>query len=147
MQINTPNIKNAAWLTFTNQRLNSKQPYTKSKVLVIEDDVISQRVVQFMLERMSYDVAVVATGKQALAIYMNFDLILSDVDLPDISGIDICSTIRQQTIKNYIPIIALTANDMCKDSCFTVGFNDFMVKPIEYERLQQTIKKYLTTKD
>lgn len=148
-----PNYVQPAWLADNKETKTDKksenttsdcdQFSSKPKVLVIEDDNISQHVVQFMLGQLGYEVTCVDNGTQALEIYSSYDLIISDLGLPDIDGITICNTIRERTFKNQVPIIALTANCFCKEACLEAGFNDFMTKPVEYEVLVRVTKKYL----
>lgn len=123
------------------------QQLTKQRVLVIEDDKISQRITQLFLEKMGFEVNCVGTGRQALKLYQDYDLIISDLGLPDIDGITICKTIRNQSVKSQIPIIALTANDFCEQACLEAKFNDFIVKPVEYKVLQKSIKEQLAKKN
>jgi CheY-like chemotaxis protein len=124
-----------------------KQLDPKPKILLIEDDRISQIVAQRMLEKMGYEVSIVDTGTEALEVYTNYDLIVSDLGLPDISGIEICNTIRSQAIKNQIPMVALTANYGQEKVCKKAGFNNFLQKPVIYEQLKQTIEELLAKKN
>ncbi len=132
------------------EKRSSAQSFTSSsaspvlKILVIEDDPICQRVVQLMLQHMGHKVKLVATGKHALEIYPLYDLIISDLGLPDIDGMSICRTIRNHNLSQQVPIIALTANYQSKTRCLNVGFSDFIAKPVEYKVLERTINKYVT---
>lgn len=92
-----------------------------------------------------YSVTAVDNGTRALAIYQDFDLIVSDVGLPDISGIEICKAIRNKTIKRDIPIIALTANNY-NEEIAQASFTEFMNKPVMQELLKNNVQKCLAAK-
>jgi CheY-like chemotaxis protein len=113
------------------------------KILLIEDDCISQLVAKMMLQQMGYQVTTTDLGRIALTIYEDFDLIVSDIGLPDIDGIKVCQTIRSGGRKNNIPMIALTAQPQHADTCLAQGFDRFMTKPIEYEIFKQTVSSLL----
>lgn len=144
--INNHNQAKSIAIQFYDKEDNTRMDVS-AKILVIEDDPISQRVVQLMLENMGYSVTAVAKGAQALAIYQNFDLIVSDVGLPDISGTEICKAIRSKTVKCDIPIIALTANYDHEKICKTAGFNKFLEKPVMFEPFKQVIEELLANKN
>lgn len=142
--INNHNQAKAIAIQFYDNEDDSRMD-VPAKILVIEDDPISQRVVQLMLENMGYSVTSVAKGAQALAIYQDFDLIVSDVGLPDISGTEICKAIRSKAVKCDIPIIALTANNY-NDEIAQAGFTEFMNKPVMQELLEKNVTKCLGAK-
>jgi CheY-like chemotaxis protein len=108
-------------------------------VLVVEDNLINQRAAQSMLNDFNCHVSIVGNGKLALEKYQNnFDVILMDIGLPDMSGIDVIKKIREQEIQtlNVSPafIIVLTAhgNDIKKE-CLDAGANEFEIKPFNKE--------------
>lgn len=122
------------------------------KILVVEDDHVSQRVVQLMLEGKGYAVDIAGTGEQARALYQanRYDLVLMDLGLPDMTGFEITLKMRTIDLKLgiYTPIIALTAHgDFAKQECLAAGMDDFISKPIEIESLNQMIKRWITKAD
>lgn len=115
------------------------------KILVVEDDEKIARVIQLELEFESYEVSNAYTGKEALDKYEeeNFDLILLDVMIPELNGLEVLRRVRQKD--ESIRIIMLTARDavMDKVSGLDSGANDYMTKPFEIEELLARIRAQL----
>ena len=115
------------------------------KILVVEDDEKIARVIQLELEFESYEVTNAYTGKEALDKYEedSFDLILLDVMIPELNGLEVLRRIRQKD--EAIRIIMLTARDavMDKVSGLDSGANDYMTKPFEIEELLARIRAQL----
>lgn len=115
------------------------------RVLLIEDNEILQIVNKQLLEHFGCQVDLAADAVTAMALYQvisHYDLILSDVGLPDHSGIDVVRWIRQYD--KEIPIVMLTAfGDMVKEQCLAAGATDFYVKPIALDKLQCVLEKYI----
>lgn len=116
-----------------------------NKILVVEDDEKIARVIQLELEFESYEVSNAYTGKEALDKYEeeNFDLILLDVMIPELNGLEVLRRIRQKD--EAVRIIMLTARDavMDKVSGLDSGANDYMTKPFEIEELLARIRAQL----
>mgnify|MGYP003957812883 FL=1 len=114
-------------------------------VLVVEDTPELQLLERRILERMGLTVAVANNGKEAvdLATEQPFDLILMDMQMPVMDGIEATRVLRDRGYT--VPIVALTANVMQKhrDQFDAVGCDDFMAKPIDKQKLRDTLKKYL----
>jgi CheY-like chemotaxis protein len=114
------------------------------KILVVEDNAINQKVARLLLESKGYTVEIAATGKDAvyLATTHKYSLILMDLGLPDIDGLEATRQIRK--VDAAIPIIALTANGKdFRRQCLEAGMNDFELKPFLIESLKEKIEKYL----
>lgn len=115
------------------------------KILIVEDDEKIARVIQLELEFESYDVSNAYTGKEALDKYEeeSFDLILLDVMIPELNGLEVLRRIRQKD--ETVRIIMLTARDavMDKVSGLDSGANDYMTKPFEIEELLARIRAQL----
>jgi CheY-like chemotaxis protein len=119
-------------------------------VLVAEDNKTNQMLVSILLEEMGLSFSIVEDGRQAVqALESNpqYDLVLMDINMPNMNGIEATLAIRD-TKNSYhdIPIIALTANAMKEDvaSYFEAGFNDHVPKPIDSEHLYTIISNYLS---
>jgi DNA-binding response OmpR family regulator len=114
------------------------------KILVVDDDPDILKIVQDNLELDGYGVRTASFGKEALAYFEKevFDLIILDLKLPDMDGIQICRTIRQ---KSDIPITMLTARDGLSDKILGLdsGADDYIVKPFDYLELAARIKARL----
>lgn len=115
------------------------------KILIVEDDEKIARVIQLELEFEDYEVDIAYTGKEALDKYEtgDFSLILLDVMIPELSGLEVLRRVRQKN--QEIKIIMLTARDavMDKVSGLDSGANDYMTKPFEVEELLARIRVHL----
>ncbi len=116
-------------------------------VLVVEDDPKSQKLVQTLLERKGLAVTLASDGEQAinLASSQSFDLILMDIQMPNINGYEATAAIRRQGL--MVPIIAVTANVIKGDDlkCFAAGCSGYLPKPIETNALYRLLNKFLQT--
>ncbi|MCD8894153.1 response regulator transcription factor [Mammaliicoccus sciuri] len=118
------------------------------KILVVEDDEKIARVIQLELEYANYKIDIAHTGKLALERLENenFDLILLDVMIPELNGLEVLRRVREQN--EDVKIIMLTARDavMDKVSGLDSGANDYMTKPFEIEELLARIRVHLKEK-
>ena len=118
------------------------------KILLVEDDPLAIFVHSNMLEEMGYMPDIAQNAKEALALSAcDYDLILMDIGLPDMDGIQVAAKIRDREnreSKNHSPIIAMTAYSIeeVRDKCFAAGMDEIAAKPIEYNILQQYIIKF-----
>ena len=116
----------------------------REKILVIEDDPKISRLLQIELKCEGFDVFFAYDGKEGLnmAKYGSYDLILLDVMLPKMSGMEVCKRIRETS---QVPIIMLTAKDEISDKIvgFDYGADDYMTKPFSNEELLARIKALL----
>ena len=107
------------------------------KILVVEDDKKLNKSVRIFLENNGYDTVGCLNAEEAYdALYENvFDLIISDIMMPDIDGFEFVKTVR--SLNNDIPIIFMTAREdfAAKQQGFRVGIDDFMTKPIDLDEL------------
>lgn len=115
------------------------------KVLLIEDTPIIQRINLVYLKLFGCQVELAQNGQEAVEMFKNgYDLVLSDIGLPDIDGKDVIKIIRKQEQDKHIPIIALTAFDeFIIKECFEAGVDDFYVKPLKTEELATVLKRWL----
>ncbi len=120
-------------------------------ILLAEDNVINQHVVVKMLERQGHTVMVVSNGQEALAALAQepFDLVLMDVQMPQMGGFETAAAIRtrEQETGAHLPIVALTAHAMKGDRerCLAAGMDDYVAKPIEARQLYDVINNLLPT--
>lgn len=107
------------------------------KILLVEDDINLNGLVKTILERNGYNVFGAFNAKEALKSMSNssYDLIISDIMMPQIDGFEFAKTIRESD-KN-IPILFITAKDEFEDKLksFSIGVDDYMVKPIDIKEL------------
>lgn len=120
-----------------------------AKILIIEDDERLAGIIKRGLEEEGYSTSVAFDGFSGLDLALNhdFDLIISDIILPGINGLDLCRQIRQH--KPFIPIIMLTALGTTDDKVegFDSGADDYLVKPFEFRELSARIRSLLKRAD
>jgi DNA-binding response OmpR family regulator len=111
-------------------------------ILIIEDEPKLAEFIRQGLEENGYSTEIALDGKLGLAkaLESNFDLIILDVIIPEVSGIDVCKGIR--TEKPNMPVIMLTALDTLSDKQrgFDAGADDYLVKPFEFRELLMRVK-------
>ncbi len=119
-------------------------------VLLVEDNIVNQKVATGLIENMGYKIDTVNNGKEAIEILVKkkYDLILMDIQMPIMDGYKATAYIRSKKsdkIDYRIPIIAMTAHAQKKDheKCLNAGMNDFITKPIELNILSNTLNKWL----
>ncbi|QVM86711.1 response regulator [Pseudomonas lalucatii] len=127
-------------------------PRRQGRILLAEDSPANQLVAVTQLEQAGYQVAVAENGHQVLELLgqASFDLVLMDVRMPSMDGLEATRRIREgQAAYAAIPIIALTANAMREDTqrCRAVGMNGFVGKPFTRESLLQAIDGCLVQAD
>ncbi len=113
---------------------------TKGRVLVVDDQPITLRVMSRILSDGGFDYCSASNGREALEIFEkkpDFDLIILDVMMPKISGFEVCRRIRERYSLFEMPILFLTAKTMLTDMMegFEAGANDFIRKPFEKDEL------------
>lgn len=116
----------------------------KLSILLVEDNVLNQRIVTFSLKKYNHSVLIANNGLEAVEVFKNqkFDVVLMDIMMPVMDGLEATLRIReyedQQNIIERTPIIAVTANTMDNDreKCLAHGMNDFMAKPFDVEKLK-----------
>ena len=125
--------------------LNEK--ITQSHILLVEDNTINQQVAKEMLEGLNLSVVIVNNGIEALSAIKKsvFDLVLMDLQMPEMDGFQATKEIRYDTNFDDLPIIAMTAHNMVgdKEKCLLAGMNDHIAKPINPDELLQILSKWL----
>jgi CheY-like chemotaxis protein len=122
-----------------------------ARVLVAEDNPVNETVERLMMSRLGVDTVVAADGRQAVEMATKdraIDLILMDVHMPVVSGIEAARQIREHEKDNDlspIPIIAMTASALAsdRDACKAVGMNDFLSKPLRRQALDNVLAQWL----
>jgi two-component system cell cycle response regulator DivK len=120
------------------------------RILYIEDNPQNMRLVRKMLTVGGYDMLEASDGYTGVSIALKEkpDLILMDINLPDIDGIEATKRIRQETTTSKIPIVALTANAMHGDRemILNAGCDGYLAKPVTRNELLNTVSYFLSRK-
>ena len=119
----------------------------KQKILVIEDEEYIQELLQYNLERNGYEIQIEGDGKTGMekALSGEFDLILLDLMLPNVNGIEICQAIRRNKKTINTPVIMLTAKaeELDKVLGLEIGADDYVTKPFSIRELVARVKALL----
>jgi len=121
----------------------------RGHILLAEDNAINQRLARRLLEGQGHTVVSAANGLEALAALKRetFGLVLMDVQMPAMDGLEATAAIRQQEVETgrHIPIIALTAHAMegDRERCLAAGMDEYLTKPLKSQELFQTIERLL----
>src|SRR5882724_4165661 len=143
---------------FAGRSSNVKQPVSANKldkhmseraplrILLAEDNVVNQKVAIRILERMGYRADVAGNGLEVLESLnrQEYDVILMDVHMPEMDGLEATKQICQQWSKSERPrIIAMTANAMQgdKEECLAAGMDDYISKPVQLQELQRALEQ------
>ena len=114
------------------------------RILLAEDNVVNQRMAQLLLERLSQTADIVSNGIEAVeaAMRLPYDLILMDVLMPELDGLDATRQIRERLPKDRQPrIVAMTANALTGDRelCLAAGMDDYISKPVQLDQLAKVL--------
>ncbi|MDH5682301.1 MAG: response regulator [Spirochaetota bacterium] len=117
--------------TQTNKSLN---------ILVIEDNPAGQKLLGKLMNKQQYQVTLAENGSMALDILssQSFDLVLTDIILPVMDGVEFCKALRNKEKEKggYIPVIGLSAgNAYSRDECLAVGMDAYLTKPFDFNEL------------
>lgn len=117
------------------------------KILIVDDDIDTLRLVGLMLQRQGYEISAASNGIQALAMAQNErpDLILLDLMMPDIDGVEVTRRLRANEVTKDVPIIMFTAKTQVEDKIlgFEAGADDYLTKPTQPRELFVHVKAVL----
>jgi len=152
-------------LSATNQNLfaseNSQDGYLEKSfaeecplnILIAEDNIVNQKLIERILRKLGYQTDTASDGIQVLnsIVKKEYNVILMDIRMPEMDGLEATRTIRQMSIAQPY-IIAMTANAMSNDreECLENGMNDYLAKPLSTDEIIDSLKKgyaHICTKD
>ena len=128
---------------------DAREPSASLHILLAEDNRVNQRLATRLLEKRGHSVVVAADGREALAAIAKegFDLVLMDLQMPEMDGFEATVAIREKEKAGgaRLPIVALTAHAMKGDreKCLAAGMDGYLTKPIRTPELDEVLKKYL----
>jgi CheY-like chemotaxis protein len=118
-----------------------------AKLLIAEDNGINQEVIEGLLEPYGLNLHLVGNGRAAVNAVQEeqFDLILMDIQMPDLDGMQATEQIQQMQLTKTPPIIAMTAHAMREDveHCLSIGMSDHIAKPIDPDRLKEVLLRWI----
>ncbi len=133
-----------AWHSFCCKFPSESQPMGK-KILIVDDNQDLVRALQMLLKK--FDLILADNGKEAVEIAFTLkpDLILMDINMPEMDGLQATRLIRQDPQTRSIPILAITAgiSNSVEEECARIGCDDFIAKPFTYEQLVSRMEKLL----
>jgi two-component system sensor histidine kinase/response regulator len=115
-------------------------------ILLAEDNLVNQKVAMGMLGKMGHSITLASNGLEAVEQWRqgDFDLILMDVQMPEMNGLQAALQIRrEEAIGVHVPIFAMTASAMGedRDRCLAAGMDDFISKPVSYKVIEEMIAR------
>jgi CheY-like chemotaxis protein len=130
-------------------RLNKKRfqiMSTPNRVLIAEDSSVIQNLVKKILEFQNFEITAVKNGEQVVQLLdkENFDIVLLDINMPVMDGMECVKAIRgmSEPAKSKVPVVAITGNarNYTEDEFKEAGFNDVLMKPLNFDKLVLVVK-------
>jgi CheY-like chemotaxis protein len=126
------------------QTPNARSPSSSLHVLVVDDDPLCQKLATALLKKKGHSTTLAVNGREAvkLAEIETFDLILMDIMMPEMDGLEATRIIRdrEKETGRYVPIVAVTAGSTERETCLAAGMDEFMPKPIRSAQLTAMIE-------
>jgi signal transduction histidine kinase/CheY-like chemotaxis protein len=128
----------------------TKRAPSSARLLLVEDNLVNQKVVMAILRKKGYAIDVANDGREALgkleAAEQPYDVVLMDIQMPVMDGLETTRVMRRNPRWDHLPIVAMTAHAMNgdKERCFQAGMDSYVSKPVQPAHLIATIEKHLT---
>lgn len=122
------------------------------RILLVEDNLINQKVAQKMLKRLGHDADIAVNGKEAIQALESrpYQIVFMDIQMPEMDGLEATRIIRERSLSIEQPrIVALTAYDLVygREMCISAGMDDYISKPLIMENLRTAIENSLSHRD
>lgn len=120
-----------------------------SKILVVEDSPTTRAMIISAIEEVAGGLEIFESknGFEALKLlpHHSFDLIITDINMPDINGLELVSFVKRNQAYRHIPLIIITTegSERDREKGISLGANEYLVKPFNPEMLQNVVKKYI----
>ena len=131
----------------------TSDPSSSLQILLAEDNPVNQKVAIRVLDHLGYKADVVNNGLEVIQAIADksYDLILMDIQMPEMDGLEASKYIRQQELalqRPQLAIVAMTANATADDQhrCSDAGMSDYISKPIQIDKLRTILQKYKSLK-
>ncbi|MDQ2947633.1 MAG: response regulator [Acidobacteriota bacterium] len=120
----------------------------RPSILIAEDNLINQKVIERMVQKLGYRADLVSNGREALDALARvpYGLVFMDCQMPEMDGFEACREIRSRDLEGArLPIIAITANAMKGDRerCLAAGMDDYVSKPFKQDDLKNVLEKWI----
>ena len=117
------------------------------KILIVDDDQLVRKLLEYIIKKAGYQVSAAENGSAALKIVQKEkpDLIISDVEMPKLGGLELCQKLRENPDTKFIPIILITSNTQLQDKLcgFRSGADDYFMKPLHLKNLLARVQSLL----
>jgi CheY-like chemotaxis protein len=121
-----------------------------ARILVVDDVAVNREILKRRLLRRGFEIAEAGGGREALEIIDSepVDLVLLDIMMPDIDGLEVVRVVRQTRSTEELPIIMVSARSFSEDvtQCLELGANDYVTKPVDFEATLALINRELARK-
>jgi len=120
----------------------------RSRVLVVEDNPVNQRVASHILSKLGVSVEIASHGEKALAVLAraDYDLVFTDIEMPGMDGFELTRKIRGLSGNvRTVPVVAMTAHALkgMREKCLGAGLDDYVSKPVQIERLTEILNRWI----
>jgi DNA-binding response OmpR family regulator len=119
-------------------------------ILVVDDVAVNREILKRRLVRRGFEISEASGGREALEIIDRepIDLVLLDIMMPDVDGLDVVRTVRKTRSTEELPIIMVSARSFSEDvtQCLELGANDYVTKPVDFEATLELINRELERK-
>lgn len=121
-----------------------------ARILVVDDVAVNREILKRRLVRRGFDITEAGGGREALDIIdsQHIDLVLLDIMMPEVDGLEVVRTVRQTRSTEELPIIMVSARSFSEDvtQCLELGANDYVTKPVDFEATLGLIHRELGRK-